>query len=104
MPPRRTQQFTDYLGPDTVLRAQWETERDVVRYAVVLITEVDAVWRPVVLFDCSHDDRNDRHDYTSGGIKRPAVIFHHGTPGEGMRDALALIREGFQRMIEEWQR
>ena len=103
MPPRRLHGFREPAGDHAELLARWETERDIVRYAVMLLVLVDDRRMPVVLFDCSHDERNDRHDYTRNGIKGLAVIFHYGTPGEAMRDAIALIREGHERMIESWQ-
>jgi hypothetical protein len=82
---------------------RWMGERDVVSYAVTLLARVDDDWRTVVLFDCSHDDRNDRHRYASDGAKGPAETFHGGTPGEGMRDAIDLIRTGYERIIERWR-
>lgn len=103
MPPRRVQGFIDDLDAHSRLHARWTTERDVVRYAVLLLVLIDDIWRPVVLFDCSHDERNDRHDYTRRGIKGPAVIFHHGSPGEAMRIAIGLIRDHHQRMIGSWR-
>lgn len=80
------------------------TERDVVGFAVVLLAEVDDAWRSVVLFDCSHDDSNDRHRYSSEGVKGPAETFHRGTPGEAMREAIDLIKTTHERMIERWRR
>jgi hypothetical protein len=91
------------LGPDTRLRARWETERDVVRYAVLLLARIDGTWHPVELFDCSHGDRNDRHPYGADGVKGAAERFHHGTPGEAMRTAIDLIRADYARMIERWR-
>jgi hypothetical protein len=79
-------------------------ERDVVSYAVTLLAEIDGEWRTVVVFDCSHGDRNDRHRYTFDGVKGPAEIFHHGTPSEAMNDAIDLIDESHERMIERWRR
>ena len=84
--------------------ARWETERDVVRFAVVLLTRSHGAWQTVELFDCSHDGRNDRHRYSHDGVKGPAEVFHHGTPGEAMRDAFDLIRSSHERMIERWRR
>jgi hypothetical protein len=104
MPPRRTQGFRIGLSSTARLRARWETERDVVRYAVLLLTLVGSEWRPVALFDCSHDGRNDHHRYDRDGVKGPAVRFHHGAPGEAMRAAIELIRTDHERMIERWHR
>lgn len=103
MPPRRRHEWDDDLGSDGRILVRWETERVVVGYAVMLLAQVDG-WRTVVLFDCTHGDRNDRHRYSYEGIKRPAVIFHHGTPGEAMNDAIRLIRLDYERMIEQWRR
>ena len=83
---------------------RWETEQAVVGYAVTLLAEIDSAWRTVVLFDCTHADRNDRHRYSYEGLKYPAVIFHHGTPGEAMNDAIRLIGSDHERMIERWRR
>lgn len=104
MPVRREHRFDKVIGFDARILARWETERDVVGYAVLLLAEVDGDWRPVVLFDCSHGDRNDRHRYSFDGVKGPAEVFHHGTPGEGMRAAIALIFDAHARMIATWRR
>ena len=82
---------------------RWEAERDVVAFAVMLLVRLDGRWRTVELFDCSHDDRNDRHRYTKAGEKGPAEVFHQGTPGEAMRDAISLIFAEHERMIERWR-
>ncbi len=103
MPPRRTQDFDEPVSRDARMHARWETERDVVRFAVLLLTRAGGEWQPVALFDCSHDERNDRHVYGRDG-KGPAEPFHDGTPGEAMRAAIELIRMENERMIEEWQR
>lgn len=104
MPVRRVQKYERDPAPGIRYLVRWETERDVVRYAVTLLAEVDGVWRTVVVFDCSHDDRNDRHRYSFDGVKGPAVIFHHGTPSEAMNDAIALIKADHERIIERWRR
>ncbi len=82
---------------------RWEIERDVMRFAVTLLAEVNGSWRTVVLFDCSHGDRNDRHRYSYDGAKSPAETFHHGTPAEAMNDAVDLIKATHERMIERWR-
>ena len=104
MPPRRVQIYErePVLGTRYIVR--WETERSVVSYAVTLLAEIDGDWRTVVVFDCSHGDRNDRHRYTFDGIKGPAETFHSGTPSEAMNDAIDLINESHERMIERWRR
>jgi hypothetical protein len=81
MPPRRRYRWEDPVGSDGEIRVRWETEQDVVQFTVLLLARVEGAWRPVVLFDCSHDDRNDRHRYSFDGLKGPAETFLHGTPG-----------------------
>ncbi len=103
MPPRREHSYEEILGRDRMI-VRWEIERDVVRFAVTLLASVDGAWRTVVVFDCSHGDRNDRHRYSYDGVKDPAVTFHHGTPGEAMHDAIDLIRTDHERIIERWRR
>lgn len=104
MPPRRTHAWENNLTAEAQIIVRWETERDVVRFAVMLLAAVGNTWRTVVLFDCSHDDRNDRHRYTFDGVKGQAETFHRGTPGKAMRDATHLIRTDYRRMIEQWRR
>jgi hypothetical protein len=104
MPPRRTHELDNELAPDARIHSRWETERDVVRFAALLLAWVDGAWRAVMLFDCSHDDRNDRHRYDRDGTKHPAEPFHTGSPAEAMRAASSLIRTDYRRMIEQWQR
>lgn len=102
MSPRRYRNYEEHLGRNKMI-VRWEIERDVLRFAVTLLTSVDGVWRTVVVFDCSHD-RNDRHRYSYDGIKGAAVTFHHGTPSEAMNDAIDLIRADHERIIERWRR
>jgi len=104
MPPRRMRFYDRDLEPGVRLFVRWVTERDVVSYAVMLLVEVDGIWQTVVLFDCSHDDRNDRHRYTSEGVKGPAETFHFGTPSEAMNDAIDLIKKSYGRMIALWRK
>jgi hypothetical protein len=103
MPPRRKHRWEDDLGSDGRILVRWETERVVVTFAVMLLGRVGNEWRTVVLFDCTHGDRNDRHRYSHDGIKGPAVIFHHGSPSEAMNDAIDLIRATHEGMIERWR-
>jgi len=102
MPPRRTRERHERLAYGAHLYARWEIERDVVRFAVVLLAWDDG-WRTVELFDCSHEGHNDRHRYERDGTKGPARPFHRGTPGEAMRDAISLICADHRRMIERWR-
>ncbi len=103
MPPRRRHTWDDDLGIDSRILVRWETKRDVIGYAVMLLAEVDGEWRTVVLFDCTHGERNDRHRYSFDGVKGAAVI-HYGTPSEAMNDAIDLIQADYERMIERWRR
>jgi hypothetical protein len=103
MPPRREHEHDENLGLGVRLLVRWVAERDIVSYAVMLLVETDGDWRTVVLFDCSHGDRNDRHRYTFDGAKCPATTFHRGTPSEAMNDAIDLIGSSYERMIEQWR-
>jgi hypothetical protein len=83
---------------------RWDKERDIVTFAVLLQHRDSAGWSNVVLFDCSHPGKNDRHRYSHDGRKQKAEIFHQGSAAEAFRIALELIREDYERMIEQWQR
>jgi hypothetical protein len=48
--------------------------------------------------------RNELHRHTRGGGKQPAEVFHAGTLGEGMRAAITACVDGFENMIEGWDR
>lgn len=85
------------------MHIRWDLERDVVAFAIVLVTLVDNRWEPVALFDCSHGERSDWHRYDRDGRKGPAEPFHHGTPAEAYRAAIELIRTDHERMIEIWR-
>ncbi|HYV16756.1 MAG TPA: hypothetical protein VE972_12130 [Conexibacter sp.] len=103
MPPRRRYERDEPIAPGILMRCRWDVERDVVSFAVVLVIWAYGAWRPVALFDCSHDERNDWHRYDRHGLKGAAEPFHHGTPAEGYREAVALIRADHERMIEQWR-
>jgi hypothetical protein len=75
MPTRRVHERFERLGYETRMYARWETERDVVRFAVILLARSDGAWQTVELFDCSHDGRNDRHRYSYDGVKGPPETF-----------------------------
>jgi len=100
---RRVHRWQKDLSAEARIIVRWEAERDVVSYAVTMVARVDGGWRTVVVFDCSHDDRNDRHRHTFDGVKGPAETFHHGTPSEAVNDAIDLIRAEHERMIERWR-
>ena len=101
---RRTHIFTSRLVPGQVaLRSRRISEVDIIGYANVLVVRVDGAWRSVELFDCTHGDRNDRHRYDFDGYRHPAEVFHLGTPAEGYRTSMRLIRSEYERMIERWR-
>lgn len=101
---RRSHGFDDRLVPGlVVLRSRWTTEADIVRYANVLVVFDEGLWQAVELFDCSHGERNDRHRYDRDGWKQPPETFHLGTPAEGYRTSMRLIRDDFEGMIERWR-
>ncbi len=103
MPIRRRQGYTTTLDVGVRVRVRWETERVVVRYAVLLIAQDRGRPRPVLVFDCSHDDSNDLHHYSRDGVKGPATQFHMGTPSEALPIAIGLISDGYEGMIEQWR-
>lgn len=82
---------------------RWDTERDVVAFAVLLQTRVGGRWMNVRLFDCSHEGKNDEHRYSREGLKGQAQNFHNGRVSEAFRDAIGLIRSEHERMIREWR-
>lgn len=100
---RRRHAFSERLASDTRMRCRWETERDIVSFANVLVVKIAGEWRTVDLFDCTHHDRNDHHRYDFDGYKHPATAFHHGTPAEAHRTSMRLIRTEFERMIDRWR-
>jgi hypothetical protein len=96
---------TEVLAHDARITVRWDKERDIVKFAVLLQHRTtDGSWENVELYDCSHSGQNDRHRYSREGLKGEAENFHHGTPAQAFRVALELIRDGYERMIEQWQR
>lgn len=100
---RRRHTFDERLALGVKMRCRWETERDIVTFANVLVVQVDGEWRTADLFDCTHEGCNDHHRYDFDGYKHPATTFHHGMPAEAHRSSMRLIRSEFGRMIERWQ-
>lgn len=86
------------------MEVRWEVEIDIVKFAVLLQTRTAGRWRNVVLYDCSHSGKNDRHRYSLKGDKGPAENFHTGSAATAFREAIKLIRSDYERMIEEWRR
>jgi hypothetical protein len=44
------------------------------------------------------------HRHTKELGKQPAEIFHRGTLGEGMRQAIDAIKQDYEEMIDGWRR
>jgi hypothetical protein len=98
--------FEDVLQwePLVVMYVDFETDgRQVVSYSVVLAAMEDGTLQTVRVYDAAHGV-NERHRHTKTGGKQPAEIVHGGTLGEGMRTAIAQVRENYLEMIEGWHR
>jgi hypothetical protein len=81
---------------------EFTTERrEIVDYSVVLVVEHEGELRGVRLYDGSHGV-NELHRYTLRGGKGPAEIFHRGSLGDGMRDAIRQIRATYEAMVQSW--
>lgn len=84
------------------LHVEFTTDRrDVVDYAVVLLVELDGRLETVRVYDGAHGE-NDLHRYGRQSGKSPAVTFHSGTLGDGMRAAIAEVESGYEAIIESW--
>lgn len=91
------------VDPEIVMHVEFTTQvRDITDYAVLLTVERNGDVHTVRLYDGAHAV-NEMHRYTRTSGKQPAVIFHSGTLGEGMRAAAAQIRSTYKAMIEAWQ-
>jgi hypothetical protein len=86
------------------MTVRWDKERDIVKFAVALQFQTQNGWQNVELYDCSHPGKNDRHRYSREGVKGEPENFHDGTAAEAFRAAVELIRNDFERMIEQWRR
>jgi hypothetical protein len=95
---------TEVLAHDVRMEVRWDKERDIVKFAVLLQLRTSGGWQNVELYDCSHSGENDRHRYSREGVKGEAENFHDGTPAEAFRAAVSLIRDNYERMIDQWQR
>lgn len=90
--------------PRVVLTVEFEkVRRRITTYAVVLLLEVNEELQTVRVYDGVHG-YNELHRHTRSGGKQPAEIFHAGTLGEGMRAAIEACVDGFDDMIEGWDR
>jgi hypothetical protein len=93
----------DALG-GVLLRVEFITDgREVVDYALVLIAMRQGDLVTARVYDGAHGV-NEMHRYTRSGGKQPAVHFHAGTLGEGMRAAMVEIELRYRQMIEGWDR
>lgn len=87
-----------------VLYVEFTTvRRDVVDYAVVLTVQHAGRRETVRVYDGTHGF-NELHRHTLAGGKQPAEVFHHGTLGEGMREAIVDCVQRYEQMIEGWKR
>lgn len=77
--------------------------REVTDYAVVLLVEEGEQIETVRVYDGAHGE-NELHRYTRQAGKQAAEVFHLGTLGAGMREAIDAIKFGYQPMIEAWRR
>jgi hypothetical protein len=75
--------------------------RDVLNYSVVLIVNQGDP-RTIRVYDAAHGF-NEMHRHTRDGGKQPGSVFHSGTLGDGMRDAIEAIENGYEQMIEGWR-
>lgn len=93
----------DWVG-DVTMRVRWTIERgNVVDYAVVLTALDQGQHRTIRIYDGAHGV-NEMHRNTRTGGKEPAVVFHAGTLGEGLRAAQVEVKAGWAEMIEGWRR
>jgi hypothetical protein len=84
------------------LHVEFTTRRDeVVRYALVLVAEFAGCAETIRVYDAAHGG-NEMHRYTKELGKQPAVVFHRGTLGEGMRSAIEAVHAGYEEMIDGW--
>ena len=92
------------IGRGIAMLVWFETDRgDVTNYALVLVVREVGRVRTVRVYDGAHGV-NEMHRYTRKLGKRPAEIFHRGTLGEGMRIAMAAIKDDYEEMIDGWRR
>jgi hypothetical protein len=92
----------DYLSGAT-LWVDFKTVRGtVVEYTVLLLSTSDGI-RAVRLYDATHG-YNEMHRYSRRRGKLTGTRFHSASLGEGMRIAIAEIKEGHIEMIEGWRR
>jgi hypothetical protein len=100
-----TQRYRDVLDHETGARifVEFTTERREVSDYVVVLTVPDGDQDATVrVYDATHGiNEMHRHDHIDG--KKAGQVFHRGTLGEGMRAAIAAVRDGHEEMIEAWR-
>lgn len=104
-PQTRSQRYRDVLNYEVGARIVVEFTtlgREVIDYAVVLTVDEDGEAVTVRVYDGAHGV-NDMHRHDRAGAKAPAVSFHAGTLGEGMRAAITAVRVGYKEMIDAWR-
>jgi hypothetical protein len=104
-PQVRSQRYRDVLDYEVGARivVEFSTRgREIIDYAVVLTVDEDGEAVTVRVYDGAHGV-NDMHRHDRAGEKAPAVSFHAGTLGEGMRAAIIAVRVGYKEMIDAWR-
>jgi hypothetical protein len=75
--------------------------REILDYSVVLLIDRGGL-QTVRVYDAAHGF-NEMHRHTEKGGKQPGTVFHRGTLGDGMRDAIEAVENGYEHMIEGWE-
>jgi hypothetical protein len=104
-PQVRSQRYRDVLDYEVGARivVEFSTRgREIIDYAIVLTVDEDGEAVTVRMYDGAHGV-NDMHRHDRTGEKAPAVSFHAGTLGEGMRAAIFAVRAGYKEMIDGWR-
>lgn len=84
------------------LRVEFTTRgREILDYSVVLMVDRRGL-RTVRVYDGAHGF-NEMHRHTERNGKQAGVVFHRGTLGDGMRDAIEAVEAGYEQMIEGWE-
>lgn len=90
--------------PLVVMSVDFETDGlQVLSYSVVLVAMEGGALQTIRVYDAAHGV-NELHRHTRSRGKEPAEIVHTGTLGEGMRAAMAQVRENYLEMIAGWRR
>jgi hypothetical protein len=76
--------------------------RMIVDYALILTVDDAEGEVTVRVYDGAHGV-NDMHRHDHRGKKAPAMVFHAGTLGEGMRAAITAVRTNYKEMIAAWR-